>query len=164
YLFSAVEVNEHWNNRTQFSMKVAGKLNDRQVLGEASVWAGDIELNGGTTLLTFNDSDYAGQPVITEKQTGEGTAIYAAAVGLDDTLMELLFDYSLGKAGIAFNKGVPEHVEVIRRGNYTFVINHLNEAVKVQLEGQYKAILGEISHKDVELKPYGVVILERLLR
>lgn len=161
YLFSCVEVTEHWNNRSKFAMKIAGTLGSMKVTGAASVWAGDVELNGGTALLTFSDADYEGQPVIIEKQSGRGTAIYTAAVGLDDELLEQLFDYSLGKAGIAFNKGVPKHIEIIRRGNYTFIINHLNKEVKIKLEGENKAILGEITNSEVELKPFGVVILER---
>jgi len=160
YLFSKVEVEESWTNRTDFSVKLAGKLGRTDVSGAASVWIGDLELNGGTPLLTFSEDDYEGQGVIVEKQTGKGTVVYAAAIGLDDKLFEDMFEYILGKAGIKFNKGIPEHVEIIRRGKYTFAINHLREAVTIQLEAENNAVLGEIRNGEVFLKPYGVAILE----
>ena len=160
YLFSAVEVNESWANRNNFTVKLAGKLDGIDVSGAASVWIGDLELNGGAPLLTFSEDDYEGQPAIVEKQTGKGTTVYIAAIGLDDKLFENLFDYVLGKAGIKSNKGIPEHVEIIRKGRYTFVINHLREVVKIQLDGENKAVLGVINNGEVSLKPYGVAILE----
>lgn len=159
YLFSAVEVDESWTNRKNFTVKIAGKFGGINVSGVASVWMGDIELNGGTPLLTFREDDYEGQPAIVEKQTGRGTAVYVAAIGLDDKLFENLFEYVLQKAKIKFNKDIPVNVEIICRGKYTFVINHLQEEVKINFGGENLAILGEINNGEVCLKPYGVAIL-----
>jgi len=160
YLVSKVEVGESWTNGTNFSVKLAGKLESMDLSGAASVWVGDIELNGGNPLLSFIEDDYEGQGAIVEKQTGKGTAVYTAAIALDDKLLENLFEYTLRKAGIRFHKGIPAHVEVIYRGNYTFIINHLKDTVRLKLDIQGKAILGEFAYGEVCLNPYGVLILE----
>lgn len=159
-LFSMVEADEHWTNRNSFKVNVAGKLGEKEMSGEVFTWMGDIELSGGTALLSFTEDDYMGQPAIVEKKTGAGTALYAAAVGFDDLLLKTLFDYVLEKAGLKFNKGIPKHVEVINRGKYTFAINHLKEQVKLKLDVNGRAMLGEIERGELLLKPYGVAIWE----
>lgn len=160
YLYSRVEVNESWNNSNHFAVKLAGKLNGSDVSGVAAVWIGDLELNGAAPLLFFSEEEYEGQPAIVEKQTGKGTSVYAAMIGMDDKILGCLFDYVLGKAGIKYYEGIPEHVEVIRKGRYTFAINHLKEPVKIKLEGQYTVVMGDAGNGEVPLKPYGVAILE----
>jgi len=172
YLFSGVEADESWNQRKHFSVKLSGSLGEKETMieGKASTWIGDIDLYGGTALMSFSEDDYEGQGAIVEKQTGKGTSVYVAAIGLDEELVDNLFNYILAKAGVDFRKGVPEHVEVIHRGKYTFMINHLKTAVTFETDFQGKVIHGEFMKNkfrsgefrkgEVNLEPYGVLILE----
>ena len=162
YLFSAVEADESWTRQTHFTVGMTGELDGKNVSGSASGWIGDVGLTSGTALLTFDEHDYQGQPAITENRTGNGISIFAAAIGMDEALLENLFSHVLDRAGIAFRTDIPEHVEVLQRGRFAFVINHLNETVHLNLDSDYTAILGDITSGKLILKPYGVTILEQL--
>ncbi len=158
YLYSAVEVTESWTNTSRFSMELAGLLAGKSVAGDASVWVGDVELCGGTSLMTFSSEAYAGQPAVIEKQTGCGSAVTVVAATLNDALLGSLFEYILNKSGIPYRRGVPEHVEIIQRGKVLFAINHSREPVRIPLTGIQKMILGDGRPDEIWLKPYGVVI------
>ncbi|MCG3147442.1 MAG: Beta-galactosidase bgaB [Verrucomicrobiae bacterium] len=144
YLHSCVGVDETSASRTPFTVKLAGKL----ARGTAAVWLGDLEAQDCRVLLKVQEDTYAGQPAITEKKTDKGLAIYSAAAKLDDRLVGKLVDYALGKAGVAAVKGIPEHVEVIRRGTRTFVINHRAKPVQVK-----------VAKKRLRLPAYGVAVV-----
>jgi len=86
--------------------------------------------------------------------------LYAAAAGFDDALWGALFEYVFGKAGVGYMTGIPEHVEIIRRGSRLFIINHLNKQVNISLEGSFTAIAGPYDNGRLRLEPYAVTILE----
>lgn len=119
YLYSQVAVDEFWGNRKSFTVKLAGKL-----AGRAAVWLGDLEAVDCRVLAKVAEDTYKGQPAIVEKKT----AIYCATPKFDGKLV----DYALKKAGIRCLAGIPEHVEVIRCGKRTIMINHRDKPVRVR--------------------------------
>lgn len=78
---------------------------------------------------------------------------------LNEALIGEVFEYALNKTGIGFIKGVPEYVEVVKRGDVTFVINHLSEEVNLNLGIKGSSIIGTVENGVVRLKPYGVCIV-----
>jgi beta-galactosidase len=67
---------------------------------------------------------------VTRHAHGEGTSWYVATVLDDDTLGEVL-DRALVEAGVTPPADVPAGVEVVRRGDRLFVLNHTQEPVHV---------------------------------
>ena len=160
FLYSATEADESHSNVNPVSLRVSGMLGHSHILGEVSVWAGDLELNGAAPLLTYTGGQFRDQAAVTEKQAGKGSVLYAAAAGFDDALWGALFEYVFGKAGVGYMTGIPEHVEIIRRGSRLFIINHLNKQVNISLEGSFTAIAGPYDNGRLRLEPYAVTILE----
>jgi beta-galactosidase len=132
YLESSVAVDESWGFRRPFQTRLTGQLGRATAAG----WLGDLEARDCRVLAKVAEDNYQGQPAIVEKPTGQGLAIYSAVAKLDERAWQKLADYGLKRAGLPALRGVPEHVEVIRRGARTFVINHLAKPVRVKLPGQ----------------------------
>lgn len=158
YLYSCVAPDESWGQRNYFQVGLAGQLGQSPVSGAASVWLGDLENNGSQVLLAISEDTYRGQPVVVEKATGSGLALYCAAAKVDPSLLNALFDYALAKAGIPYREDLPEHVEVIRRGVLTFVINHLDQPVSIPLDISGKVLRGKVQDGMASLQSYDVVI------
>jgi len=156
YLHSAVEADGSGANPTHFSLPLAGRLGS----GQASIWAGDLEANGCEVLLRVSADTYAGQPILVEKASGSGLAVYAAAVQLDEALLGRIFEYALSKAGLGFSSDVPEHVEVLQRGPVTFVINHRGEALSLDLNLKGKVLRGVYENGTASLAAYDVLIVD----
>ena len=154
YLHSCVGVEESHSKRGEFTVRLAGKLGR----GSAAVWLGDLEAQDCRVLLKIEEDTYKGQPAIVEKQT----AIYSAAAKLDAKLQGKLVDYALQKAGVKALAGIPEHVEVIRRGSQIFLINHRDQPVNVKLPGKGRAVLGKYQKGVVSLPAYGVCVVAKL--
>jgi beta-galactosidase len=142
--------------RGQVEVKVSGNLGGKPVEGKASAWAADLTFNGGDVLLNFAGDTYAGQPAVVQRRHGEGFAIYAGALRLDDELSNALLEYCLSNASVQPGPSTPEYVEVIRRGEVTFAINHTSQPVRVELGGSGKALVGVFQDGVAELGPYGV--------
>lgn len=159
YLYSCVGADESWSARSIFAVKLGGQLGGSAVSGSTSIWLGDVEAHGSQTLLTIMEDTYAGQPVVVENAVGAGLALYCAAIKLDDGLMDKLFEYALHKAGVDFRSDIPAHVEVVQRGNATFVINHLDRAVELELDLPGKVLRGTLQDGTALLKPYDVLIV-----
>jgi beta-galactosidase GanA len=138
------------------TVKVSGSLGSMPLEGEAACWAADLTYNGGEALLSFAGDPYAGQPAIVQRQQGEGCAIYWGALQLEDSLMSTLLDYALSYAGVRSGPLTPEYVEVVRRGEVTFAINHTTQPVKVELGISGTALVGDYQDGMAELGPYGV--------
>ncbi|MHB9129783.1 MAG: beta-galactosidase [Armatimonadota bacterium] len=133
------------------------RLSSGDVTGTAGAWMEDIELEGGVALGTFLDNEFAGCPFFIEQTTGSGKTRYLGAYPSDSLLADIVED-TLAQAGIAGGPETPEWVEIIRRGDYTFVINHRNDAVTVPMIAE-SALVGTYRDGQVELGPYDVCIL-----
>ena len=148
------------SKKGEVSVKVTGNMGGKPVEGIASGWAADLTFNGGEVLLYFAEEPYAGQPAVVERQHGEGCAIYAGALRLDEGLSKGLLDYALANANISPGPLTPENVEVIRRGEVTFAINHTSQPVQVELGGSAKALVGVFQDGVAVLGPYGVCVIK----
>ncbi len=145
---------------TDVRVPLAGKLGKTAVTGSAGRWLADLELKGATALLTCAGDTYEGQPAVTEKAAGKGRALYLATLDPDQALLDAVFEYALAAAGIAAGPAAPLHVEVVRRGDVTFFINHRNEAVEMATDVKGKAVLGTLRGGRVKLAPFGVCVVK----
>jgi beta-galactosidase len=147
-------------NRSSVEVAVSGTLGGSAVRGSAKKWIADLELHGGAALLQFDGEAYQGQPAVVETATGRGLAYYAGAVALDDAVLDPLLDHVLAKAGVPRGPAAPRHVEVVRRGSVTFVVNHTDQPAEVTIPGARRALVGALQGSRVPLPPYGVAVLE----
>jgi beta-galactosidase GanA len=140
----------------QVQVKVSGNLSGKAIAGSALGWAADLTFNGGEVLLYFASDTYNGQPAVVQRQHGEGCAIYAGALRLDENLSNSLMDYALSLAGVEPGPKTPEYVEVIRRGEVVFAINNTPQPVHIDLGGIGQVLTGSFTEGMAALGPYGV--------
>ncbi|MDP9026472.1 MAG: Beta-galactosidase C-terminal domain, partial [Actinomycetota bacterium] len=108
---------------------------------------------------TFTDGALAGSPAITENKAGAGTgtAWYVATLPSPEARSQLLGEI-LSNAGVAGALEQPlPGVEVVTRGELTFVINHSANTTSVPISGT-DALTGEMVDR-ASLEPQGVLIL-----
>ena len=72
---------------------------------------------------------------MTRHSYGRGEAFYLGTLPDRTTLRDLVAQ-ACGRAGIEFRTDVPPGVEVVRRGDYRFVISHLDTPVELDLGGR----------------------------
>ncbi|MEW9529937.1 beta-galactosidase [Microbispora sp. NPDC049125] len=98
------------------------------------IWSERVRLGAATGLWTFADGPDAGWPAVTRNDLGAGTAWYVATaldpVGGGGGLRRLLAEV-LDHAGVARPRDLPATVEVVRRGDFVFLVNHGDDAVSV---------------------------------
>ena len=165
YLESHVEADEAlWMpsaKKRAFTVPMKGSMGGRGARGAAVSWAGDVTLRGGRALMQFAADAYAGQPALVEMKTGRGTSLYLAAVRTDNALAGRIMDRALALAGVKPGPRVPGNVEVIRRGDVTFAINHGKKPVRVRVGAGVKALVGKLANGKAVLPPYGVCVARR---
>jgi beta-galactosidase len=121
---------------------------------EARAYVEDLELVGAKALARFTDNLYEGCPAATVNEAGKGAAFYAASY-LDADGLGSLLDLALQRAGIAPGPRTPKWVEVVRRGDVTFAVNHSREPCTVEIPGR-EAVVGEWKKGKARLGAYGV--------
>ncbi len=131
-----------------------------EVDGVCRTWMEDIELEGGTALGAFTDNDFAGNPFLVEQRTGSGRTLYCAAYPTPEVLDPIMVD-ALNGAGVQLGLPSPHYVEVLRRGDYTFVINHRAEPVRVPIDAG-QVIIGDYHDGHAHLGAYDVCLLQRV--
>nr|WP_277605661.1 beta-galactosidase [Glycomyces sp. L485] len=95
------------------------------------IWSERVRLEGAQALTSFADGPDAGHPALTRHRLGAGTAWYAATALDDSTGLRALLSEALDHAGVPRPIGVPEHVEIVHRGDYCFLINHTDQDTTV---------------------------------
>jgi beta-galactosidase len=115
-----------------------GVLDGAHPAGWGDVWAEDIKLRGAQAVLRYADGPAPGGPAVTRYRKGRGQAWYVSTRLCGPPLRAILAR-AYADAGVAARPELPEGVEVVRRGRYTFVINHLDAAVEVADAGQVAA-------------------------
>lgn len=102
--------------------------------GAAGRWAELVRVRDAEVLATYvargpHGGLLDGQPAITRRRSGAGAGWYVSALPAD---LGAVVDAVLADAGIAAAE-LPEGVEVVRRGDRTFVLNHSGRQARVEL-------------------------------
>jgi len=146
---------------TEHRIPVKGKLGKVAAAGAAETWLADIEAHTAKVLMKVQGDSYDGQPAVTQNRYGKGVALYAGACRWDAALTAQLVDYALELAKVRHGVKAPRNVEVIRRGDTVFAINHGTETVTLSLEGaKGKSLVGDFADGVATLPPYGVTVVK----
>lgn len=125
------------------------KVAVRNALGaeyHASVWRDMLEvIDGSSSQILYNYTDeFASYGAVTETTIGSGKLIHIAT-GIDDTEFWLDLASQILQLQDIPARLTPDGVEIIRRGDTDFILNHNNHGVR---------------YNDIELEPYAVVTIE----
>lgn len=125
--------------------------------GAGLLLAEELRVHDAEVEAVFTDGHSAGGPALTVRRTGAGTARYLATVP-DDAGTLSVVDHVLAASGVApVIAGLPETVEVARRGDLVTVINQAPDSVRVPLPGTDYASGDPVD--EVELPGFGVQLL-----
>jgi beta-galactosidase len=123
------------------------------------VWQDVIGLRGADPLLRYAEGHLGGQAAATRHPYGRGEALYLGTLP-DRATMRGLVEQACRRAGVEFRTDVPAGVEVVRRGDYLFVISHLDRPAELDLGGKSLDLLtADIVGPAVVLGPRGVLVL-----
>ena len=102
----------------------------------------EVTVTDATVEASFTSGRRSGHPALTARRAGRGVARYLATVP-DETGALALVDHVLADAGVdPVVGGVPERVEVARRGELVTLVHHGGEPVEVPIAG-VDAVTGE---------------------
>ncbi|MGZ0711963.1 beta-galactosidase (plasmid) [Coraliomargarita sp. W4R53] len=128
--------------------------------GEAlgSVWSEYVRVTDADVRATFSHGALEGWPAVTRNVSGSGRAWYVATLP-EPASMAVLVDTLLSDAGVEIPRsaGAGGDLEVVRRGDVTFVINHSDSVVTLEVAGT-DLLTGERS-EGAQLAPQGVAIV-----
>ncbi|MCK4601356.1 MAG: beta-galactosidase [Phycisphaerae bacterium] len=125
--------------------------------GKTERYMEKVATESAEVIANFTEDMYAGCPAATVNEFGKGAAYYVAGY-LEAALMGEILEMALKRASVPPEPQTPKWVEVVRRGDLVFVINHTHREVKVELPGR-DAVVGEFSDGIAKLCPYGVCII-----
>jgi beta-galactosidase len=124
-----------------------------------TVWQDAIDLLGAHPLLCYAEGRLAGRAAVTRHPYGQGEAFYLGTLPDRATLRGLVAQ-ACRRAGVEFRTDVPPGVEAVRRGDYRFMISHLDRPVELDLGGKSLDLLTSgIVGPTVVLGPRGVLVL-----
>ena len=144
-------------HRTVETPAVQCTLAGGAVAGTVRTWMEDIELEGGEARGVYHDNDFAGAPFLVAHRYGQGHTLYCGAYPGAE-LLPLIVNDALQRAGVSAPPALPTHVEILRRGDHTFLINHRNEPVTVPLSAR-EVVVGNYQDGQALLGPYDVCVL-----
>ncbi|MBM7503924.1 beta-galactosidase [Agromyces aurantiacus] len=124
------------------------------VAGVGTLLAEEVHLTADDTVVesAFTAGRRAGDPALTVRRVGPGTARYLATVPDEDGVQRVV-DRLLAATGVEpVAAGLPPHVEAARRGRLLTLVNHGGPAASVAVIG-VDAVTGERVAR-VELGPY----------
>ena len=98
-------------------------------------FAEELIVQDAEVLGRFTEGRTAGRAALTRKDFGEGRGYYLATIP-DDDGMRAVLGWLAAEAGVTAEiEGLPEHVEIARRGSILTVINHSTEPFAVDVPG-----------------------------
>ena len=112
--------------------------------GVGCVWQDAIDLLGADPLLSYGDGHLVGRAAATSHPYGRGEAFYLGTLP-DRATLRGLVERACRRAGVAFLTDVPPGVEAVRRGDYLFVISHLDHPVDLDVGGKSLDLLAATS-------------------
>ncbi|WP_310738318.1 beta-galactosidase [Microbispora sp. H10949] len=102
------------------------------------IWSERVRLAGARAVHEFAGGPDAGHPAVTRHDLGGGTAWYVATAldpapgdGAHEADLRGLVARVLDHAGVSRPRGVPDTLEVVRRGDHLFLVNHADAEVTV---------------------------------
>jgi beta-galactosidase len=95
------------------------------------VWSELVRLDGAEVVTRYASGVLDGEPAVTRNQLGAGAAWYVSTWLAPDRLLEGI----LTQVGVAVS-GAVAGVEVVRRGDYLFAINHTDRAQEIAAKGK----------------------------
>src|SRR5215207_1759711 len=102
----------------------------------------EVTVTDATVEASFTSGRRSGHPALTARRAGRGVARYLATVP-DEAGALALVDHVLADAGVEpVVGGLPERVEVARRGELVTLVHHGGEPVEVPIAG-VDAVTGE---------------------
>ena len=131
---------------------------------DCDLWADLIHPEDAEALSTYEKDFYAGTPVATRHEYGDGTAYYLGTRPEEAYTAQLLLQ-ACHEAGVKSPLEAPPGVEVVRRTSgersFLFVLNHNQEEVTLSLDTSVRDLLTGDSHRSqLTLKPLGVSVLD----
>ena len=140
-------------------MRLDGGQGTDDAEGAGRVWQDVIDLLGADPLLYYGDGHLAGRAAATRHPYGQGEAFYLGTLP-DRATLRGLVERACRRAGVEFRADIPPGVEVVRRGDYLFVISHLDDPVDLDLGGKSLDLLtADIVGPAAVLGPRGVLVL-----
>ena len=98
-------------------------------------FAEELIVQDAEVLGRFTEGRTAGRAAFTRKRAGAGNGFYLATIP-DDAGMTAVLGWLASEAGVAAEiPGLPEHVEIARRGSILTVINHSAAPIDVDVIG-----------------------------
>ncbi|HKH08457.1 MAG TPA: beta-galactosidase, partial [Agromyces sp.] len=136
---------------------------DGEVLGGGAVggvWSEFVRIEDAETVATFTEGALAGWPAVTRRTAGEGSAWYVATLPEPEALLRLV-EHAVAAADVELPVPVTSgrQVEVVRRGELVFAINHGSDAAELQLDGT--DVLTGSTAAGLTLPQHGVAIVKR---
>jgi len=96
------------------------------------LWQDLIDLRGASVLLTFAEGYLAGEAAATRHPHGRGEALYLGTLP-DRVTLGRLIGRACRHAGVEVRTDLPPGVEAVRRGEFLFLISHLDRPVEIDL-------------------------------
>lgn len=121
-------------------------------------WMCDIiRLEGARVLASYRDGYYRNTPCVTENAYGAGTCFYVGARP-EEAGVDRILQNATKVAGIKPVLSTPEGVRATRRGPYVFLINHMEQDVRVELGKTMENIFNGKLEENCLLKPNGYAV------
>ncbi len=135
---------------------------------EVNGLCGLVHAETAKVLATYEKDFYAGYPVFTENQYGEGTAYYIASQN-ELACLDAMYEVVLAKANVAcdFKADLPKGVTVSKRVSESgdeiwFLQNYNKENVSVKLNEAYRNIETlEVLEGTIDMKTFACIMLEK---
>ena len=123
-------------------------------------WSEFVRVEDAETVATFTEGALAGWPAVTRRAAGEGSAWYVATLP-EPAALRRLVEHAVGEAEVELPVPITsgEQVEVVRRGELVFAINHGPDAAELQLDGT--DVLTGSRAAGMTLPQHGVAIVKR---
>ncbi len=120
------------------------------------VWSERVRLAGARPIGRFEDGPDAGHPALTRHDLGSGVAWYLATAPGD---LRAPLTAALDAAGVTRPRDLPDTLELVRRGDHLFLINHADAPVTVPGINGVDVLTGTPCRGEANVPPGGVTVV-----